>query len=93
MGCDTFGVLADAAGDQCAYFAKNSDRDRNEPQFIEVIEAHAPAESSLRCTHISIPQVAHVFKVRERISGSLGPQCASHPCDVVVLNFLPLARA
>jgi secernin len=45
-------------------FAKNSDRDPNEPQLLEWHPAqdHSPG-CSVRCTYLEIPQVAHTHAV------------------------------
>ena len=55
--CDTLVVLADAAVRHRALFAKNSDRERNEAQFLQMVPAadHAPGET-LQATYIAIPQ-------------------------------------
>lgn len=57
--CDTFVALPNATTDGSVIFAKNSDREANEAQLLE----HHPSasfeeESTLKCTYISIPQVA-----------------------------------
>jgi dipeptidase len=58
--CDTLVRL----GDDGILFAKNSDRDANEAQLVERVDAadHPPG-STLRCTWIEIPQVAHTHSV------------------------------
>ena len=58
--CDTLAVLADAAVGRRALFAKNSDRERNEAQFLEMVPAADHArDDTLKASYISIPQVAH----------------------------------
>ena len=58
--CDTI-VVVNADG---VMFAKNSDRDANEAQFPEWIPAadHDPG-STIQCTYLEIPQVAHTHAV------------------------------
>lgn len=58
--CDTM-VAATASG---MLFAKNSDRERNEAQFLEVLPARRyGAGATLRCTYIAIPQAARTHAV------------------------------
>jgi dipeptidase len=57
-----------AAGDASAsgetLFAKNSDRKGDECQpLLQFAEAAHPADSTLRCTHTEIPQVAETYRV------------------------------
>lgn len=56
--CDTIAIVRK----NCVYFAKNSDRDANEGQVLEwnPRRRHA-AGSTLKCTHIEIPQVEETF--------------------------------
>lgn len=58
--CDTLVALPDAAARGKTLFAKNSDRERNEAQFLQMRAAadYAPGEM-LKATYIAIPQVAH----------------------------------
>jgi secernin len=58
--CDTLVVLADVAADRRTLFAKNSDRERNEAQFLQMVPAadHPPG-AALRATYIAIPQATH----------------------------------
>ena len=58
--CDTLVALGDKTARGRALFAKNSDRERNEAQFLEMVPAanHAPS-SPLQATYIAIPQAAH----------------------------------
>jgi len=55
--CDTLVALSGATASGAALFAKNSDRERNEAQFVEMTPAarHEPGEP-VRLTFISIPQ-------------------------------------
>ncbi len=58
--CDTLVVETDDG----MLFAKNSDRDPNEPQLIRRhAAADHPAESSVACTWMSIAQVPHTHAV------------------------------
>ncbi|WP_068877452.1 MULTISPECIES: C69 family dipeptidase [unclassified Phenylobacterium] len=57
--CDTLASLASSAARGAALFAKNSDRERNEAQVLELHPARAGAAGRpLRVTYISIPDVA-----------------------------------
>ena len=58
--CDTLVALAPTTARGATLFAKNSDRERNEAQFVEMVPAARHAqESALSATYISIPQVQH----------------------------------
>jgi secernin len=58
--CDTLVALGCCTVDGNVLFAKNSDREPNEAQFvIQVPAAEHEAGSELKCTYISIPQVTH----------------------------------
>lgn len=55
--CDTCVATGDATLDGIPLFAKNSDREPNEAQFLEYLPAmDHPEGSQVRCTHITIPQ-------------------------------------
>lgn len=62
--CDTFVVLPNASIDGSVIFGKNSDREPNEPHYVEIIPAkdHGKNES-LQTTYISIPQVTHTHRI------------------------------
>lgn len=58
--CDTMVALGNATADGAVIFAKNSDREPNESQYLTFVPAenHAAGEQ-VQCTYRSIPQVAH----------------------------------
>lgn len=58
--CDTLIALPAATRDGVALFAKNSDRERNEAQFLVMVPAgrHGSGER-LRATYITLPQAQH----------------------------------
>lgn len=62
--CDTFVVMGARSADGSVIFGKNSDREPNEAQALEIHPAadHA-AESRLKCTYIEIPQAEHTHAV------------------------------
>lgn len=62
--CDTVVALGCATADGATLFAKNSDREPNEAhQLLRIPAADHPAGSTVRCTLIEIPQVAHTHEV------------------------------
>ena len=62
--CDTFVALPGATRDGSVIFAKNSDREPNEAhEVVHVPAAERVAGRPLRCTYISIPQVARTNAV------------------------------
>jgi dipeptidase len=62
--CDTIVALPASTLDQVTLFGKNSDRQRNEAQPVEIFSAADHAEhAQLECTHITIPQVRHTHAV------------------------------
>ncbi|WP_367925661.1 C69 family dipeptidase [uncultured Ruthenibacterium sp.] len=62
--CDTMVALGNSTRSGNILFAKNSDRPVNEAQPLVQFEAadHAPGEE-VKCTYITIPQVAHTYRV------------------------------
>jgi len=62
--CDTFIALPNATYDGSVIFAKNSDREANEPQIIEYHPSKLyPKNTKLKCTYIDIPQVENTNAV------------------------------
>lgn len=62
--CDTFVVLPEITKDGALIFGKNSDRDRNEPQYVEILaEQSYPPDAMVDCTYVSIPQVRKTNKI------------------------------
>lgn len=56
--CDTILAAPASTADRALLFGKNSDRQRNEAQVVELIPPaeHAPGET-VRCTYLTLPQV------------------------------------
>ena len=62
--CDTLVVTPEASADGVTLLAKNSDRDPNEAQFLQIVPAAThPPGSTVRCTYIEIPQVRETHAV------------------------------
>ncbi len=62
--CDTMVARPQASKSGALLFAKNSDRGANEAQYIEHVAAHRHAsDATLRCTYITIPQIAETHAV------------------------------
>lgn len=62
--CDTTVALSNSTSTGEVLFAKNSDRDPNEAQQVELFAAQDhPQPSKLKCTYIEIPQVPHTYQV------------------------------
>jgi len=62
--CDTFVATSEATHDGIAIFAKNSDREPNEAQYLEFVPAqNYPANSQIQTTYIQIPQVEHTHTI------------------------------
>lgn len=62
--CDTMVALGSATKSGATLFAKNSDRDANEAQIVELLptQSHA-ADASVRLTYIEIPQARRTHAV------------------------------
>jgi len=62
--CDTMAALGRATATGHTLFAKNSDRERNEAQFLEMLPARDyGAGARLRATYVAIPQVRRTHAV------------------------------
>lgn len=62
--CDTMAARGKATTTGFTLFAKNSDRERNEAQFLEMVPAQRyGAGARLRATYVVIPQVARTHAV------------------------------
>jgi dipeptidase len=60
--CDTLTALAASTARGATLFAKNSDRERNEAQVLELSPARSgPAGAPLKLTYITIPEVARTY--------------------------------
>ncbi|MBD3230782.1 MAG: peptidase C69 [Candidatus Lokiarchaeota archaeon] len=62
-GCDTLVALKDATENKCVIFGKNSDRPYDEAQNLVHIPRQKHSKEQVRCTHISIPQVAETYEI------------------------------
>ncbi|MGQ9479365.1 MAG: C69 family dipeptidase [Thermoproteota archaeon] len=61
--CDTLVVLGDSTKDGVTIFAKNSDREPNEPQALEFYPRMEHDEEFVNCTHIKVPQVKETYAI------------------------------
>ncbi|HPD56694.1 MAG TPA: hypothetical protein P5294_07815 [Smithellaceae bacterium] len=60
--CDTCGIGPEYTGSGISIFGKNSDREPDEAQLVVSVPArNYSAKEDLRCTYISIPQVAATY--------------------------------
>jgi len=61
--CDSVVALASETAAGTTLYAKNSDRKPGECQpFVQFPEAHHPPGSTVRCTHVEIPEVAETYR-------------------------------
>ncbi len=62
--CDTAVALASVTKDKKVYFAKNSDREANEAQYLEIVNGTRHNTGDMvKCTYIEIPQVSKTHTV------------------------------
>jgi len=62
--CDSVVAVGSETAAGATLFGKNSDRKPNECQpFVQYPEAWHPPRSTVRCTHIEIPQVAETYRI------------------------------
>ena len=62
--CDTMAAVGSSTADGTVIFAKNSDREFNEPQYLEQRPAaRHPRGSEVRLTYVSIPEVPETYAV------------------------------
>jgi dipeptidase len=62
--CDTLIATRQTTADGIAIFAKNSDRQPNEAQYLVILPAADYSKGSkVKCTYIEIPQAKHTHKV------------------------------
>ena len=59
--CDTLVALPVSTARGGLLFAKNSDRERNEAQLLEISPARHSPPSPLKLTYITIPDVAETY--------------------------------
>lgn len=93
--CDTILASPDSTAEQVMLFGKNSDRNRNEAQVVEYFAPadHAPG-AQLRCTYLTIPQVAHTHAVLlSRPFWMWGAEMGANEYGVVIGNEALQARS
>ena len=92
--CDTMVALPDATAAGSVLFAKNSDRERNEAQFLEHRAAalHAPG-SRVRCSYIEIPQATDTHALLlSRPFWCWGAEIGANAAGVVIGNEAVFSR-
>jgi len=92
--CDTMVALSSAAARGAVLFAKNSDRERNEAQFLEYRPAaRHGAGSAVRCTYIDIPQAPETLPVLlSRPFWCWGAEIGANAAGVVIGNEAVFSR-
>ncbi|WP_424812606.1 C69 family dipeptidase [Roseococcus sp. YIM B11640] len=92
--CDTMVALPPATASGHVLFAKNSDRERNEAQFLEYRSAARYAQgSTVRCSYIEIPQAAETQAVLlSRPFWCWGAEIGANATGVVIGNEAVFGR-
>jgi len=92
--CDTLAALTSSTARGAVLFAKNSDRERNEAQVLELSPARAgPAGAPLKLTYITIPEVASTYAcLLSRPFWMWGAEMGANECGVVIGNEALHAR-
>jgi len=93
--CDTLIASPQSTAERIMLFGKNSDRQRNEAQFVECLPAvDHPRDASLECTYLTIPQVRHTHAVLlSRPFWIWGAEMGANEHGVVIGNEGLLARS
>jgi secernin len=92
--CDTLVVSADATRDGSLLFAKNSDREPNEAQSIEIVaEAEHPPGARVRATYVELPEVARTRRMLlSRPFWMWGAEMGANDAGVVIGNEAVFTR-
>jgi len=61
--CDTLVALRNSTKENCSIFAKNSDREPNEAQLVEIYPRLKHEARTVKCTYIEVPQVKETHTV------------------------------
>ena len=86
--CDSFVALGGSTLSGHAIYAKNSDRERNEAQFLEIVAgAEHPVGAITRATYITLPQVRRTATVLlSRPFWTWGAEMGTNEHSVVIGN-------
>ena len=61
--CDTLVALKEYTVEECTIFGKNSDREPNEAQLVEIYPRLKHDEKTVKCTYIEVPQVRKTYAI------------------------------
>lgn len=90
--CDTLTALSAASANGAALFAKNSDRERNEVQVLEVHPSR-PGVGEVKTTYITIPEAGPTHDcLLSRPFWMWGAEMGANDCGVVIGNEALHAR-
>lgn len=86
--CDSFVALGGATLSGHVIYAKNSDRERNEAQFLEIVAGtEHPADSITRATYVTLPQARRTATVLlSRPFWTWGAEMGTNEHGVVIGN-------